>query len=91
MPTYEYECNKCGHVFEKFQGINDDPIEECPECSADVKRLIHGGAGLVFKGSGFYITDSRKSNSASSGKGEKSAPCKNADSSCAESCPAANN
>jgi putative FmdB family regulatory protein len=59
MPTYEYECAKCGHLFEKFQGINDAPLKQCPKCRGRVKRLLGTGAGLLFKGSGFYITDYR--------------------------------
>jgi putative FmdB family regulatory protein len=69
MPTYEYECTKCGHRFEKFQGINDKPVSKCPRCAGKVKRLISGGSGLIFKGSGFYITENR---SASYKKGAKS-------------------
>jgi putative FmdB family regulatory protein len=57
MPTYEYECRDCGHAFERFQGINEDPISECPECAGRVRRLISSGGGLVFKGPGFYATD----------------------------------
>jgi putative FmdB family regulatory protein len=59
MPTYEYECRHCGHAFERFQGINEDPIVECPECQGKVRRLISSGGGLVFKGPGFYATDYR--------------------------------
>jgi putative FmdB family regulatory protein len=59
MPTYQYQCTKCSYEFEEFQQISDDPIETCPECGGKVKRLISGGAGLLFKGSGFYITDYR--------------------------------
>ncbi len=63
MPTYEYRCNGCGHDFEDFHGINDDPITLCPVCNEEkVERLISGGAGLIFKGTGFYITDYKKSN-----------------------------
>ncbi len=91
MPTYEYECDDCKNIFEKFQGINDDPLTECTTCGGQVRRIIHGGAGLVFKGSGFYITDSRNSNSGSSpqknnGSGSS---CPNASESCSDSCPAA--
>jgi putative FmdB family regulatory protein len=58
MPTYEYVCSKCGHHFEKFQSMRDEPLKKCPKCSkAALKRLVGGGAGLIFKGSGFYITD----------------------------------
>jgi putative FmdB family regulatory protein len=60
MPTYEYKCDACGHAFERFQSIMAAPIKRCPECGkAKVRRLISTGAGLIFKGSGFYITDYR--------------------------------
>ncbi|HIE44492.1 MAG TPA: zinc ribbon domain-containing protein [Candidatus Omnitrophica bacterium] len=59
MPTYEYECEKCGHRFEVFQSITDEPVQECPKCDGYVRRLIGTGAGLIFKGSGFYATDYR--------------------------------
>ena len=59
MPTYEYECTRCGHRFEEFQKITDAPVATCPECQGPVKRLISGGSGLHFKGSGFYITENR--------------------------------
>lgn len=63
MPTYEYECAKCGHHFERFQQMSDQPVKTCPECkSRRVQRLLGGGAGLLFKGSGFYITDYRSGN-----------------------------
>jgi putative FmdB family regulatory protein len=64
MPTYEYECESCHHHFEEFQNMKDKPIEKCPKCGKKVKRLISAGAGFIFKGSGFYITDYKK-NSAS--------------------------
>ena len=57
MPTYEYECNKCGHHFERFQNMSDEPIKACPQCGGQVKRLLGTGAGIIFKGSGFYATD----------------------------------
>lgn len=58
MPTYEYACPKCGHEFEQFQSMRDEPLKKCPACKkAALKRLVGGGAGLIFKGSGFYITD----------------------------------
>ena len=60
MPTYEYECTKCGHTFEKRQGMTDEPLKRCPECRGKIERVIHGGAALMFKGSGFHVTDSRK-------------------------------
>ncbi|HON76953.1 MAG TPA: zinc ribbon domain-containing protein [Spirochaetota bacterium] len=57
MPTYEYECRECKHRFEVFQSINAEPIKECTECGAEVRKLINGGAGIIFKGSGFYKKD----------------------------------
>ena len=62
MPTYEYECTKCGHRFELFQSIHDRPRQRCPLCRGKVDKLIGGGVGISFKGSGFYITDSRPAN-----------------------------
>jgi putative FmdB family regulatory protein len=60
MPTYEYKCVACGFEFERFQSIKAAPVKKCPECGkSKVKRLIGMGAGLLFKGSGFYITDYR--------------------------------
>ncbi len=59
MPTYEYECQKCGHRFDAFQSIKDAPLRKCPRCGSKVKRLVSGGAGFLFKGSGFYQTDYR--------------------------------
>ena len=56
MPTYEYECPE-GHLFEKFQKMTDKPRAKCPTCGKSASRKISGGAGLVFRGSGFYITD----------------------------------
>ncbi len=63
MPTYEYKCDKCGYVFEELQSMNEDPLTTCPRCNGSVQRLIGPGAGLIFKGSGFYLTDYKKSNS----------------------------
>ena len=58
MPTYEYVCRSCGHEFEKFQSMKDDPVKSCPACRRrQVKRKIGVGAGVIFKGSGFYETD----------------------------------
>lgn len=59
MPTYDYECNECGRVFEVFQNMSDDPISACEECGGPVRRLIGGGLGIIFKGSGFYVTDNK--------------------------------
>lgn len=83
MPTYDYECKSCKHVFEAFHMMSDDPIKECPECGKEVKRLIGGGAGIIFKGSGFYVTDNKKSSkskaattSKTNGTGKSSEPKK---------------
>jgi len=63
MPTYDYQCGDCNHTFEAFQSITAAPLTECPECKKQaLKRLLGAGAGLIFKGSGFYCTD-YKSNS----------------------------
>lgn len=59
MPRYDYQCAECGVRFERIQGFNEAPITECPECGGDVHRLI-GPVGIVFKGSGFYVNDSKK-------------------------------
>lgn len=72
MPTYEYRCTKCQHEFEVFQSMTDAPRKRCPECSSKVERLISGGAGLLFKGSGFYITDYRSDSYKSAAKADKS-------------------
>lgn len=61
MPTYQYRCQDCGHEFEEFQSMTEDAISVCPQCKGKTRRLISGGAGLLFKGSGFYITDYRSS------------------------------
>ncbi len=71
MPTYDYECDACGHTWELFQKITDDPVAKCPACSKKKARRLFGtGAAIVFKGSGFYQTDYR---SESYKKGEKKA------------------
>ena len=59
MPTYDYKCSDCGHAFEAFHSMSAEPLSVCPECRGKVKRLIGAGAGLIFKGSGFYETDYR--------------------------------
>ena len=76
MPTYEYECQKCGHRFELFQSIKDAPRKTCPKCRGRVKRLLGTGAGLIFKGSGFYQTDYRKPSYAEAAKNERGATAK---------------
>jgi len=59
MPTYRYRCRKCGHEFEEFHGIRDTKPRKCPKCRARADKVPAGGGGLLFKGSGFYITDYR--------------------------------
>lgn len=59
MPTYEYRCRSCAHRFERFQSITARPLRRCPKCGKGVERLIGSGAGIIFKGSGFYQTDYR--------------------------------
>jgi len=67
MPTYDYECRSCGYRFETFQNMSDQPLTDCPECRTDqLRRLIGGGSGVIFRGSGFYVNDSRKGSSSSS-------------------------
>ena len=91
MPNYDYQCQTCGHTFEVFQSMNDAKLTDCPldECDGRVKRLLGTGAGIVFKGSGFYQTDYRsesyksgaaKDKPTSSGGSEKSSSSKSSDS-----------
>ena len=74
MPTYEYKCNECEHEFEAFQMITEEPVKICPTCGGKVRRIISGGIGLIFKGSGFYITDYKNAGKRppESGKSDKS-------------------
>ena len=65
MPTYSYHCDTCGHDFDAVQKFADDPLQECPECGASIRRVIQP-VGVVFKGSGWYITDSRPKSSSDS-------------------------
>jgi putative FmdB family regulatory protein len=86
MPTYEYACEKCGKNFDVFQSMRDEPFSECPKEHCQLKRWGHGkvkrllgtGAGLIFKGSGFYITDYRSNNYKEGAKKEAPAPAANA-------------
>ena len=78
MPTYEYECDNCGHSFEEFQAMSDKALKKCPKCAKmKLQRLIGAGAGIIFKGSGFYETDYKRkeqpkpSSETSSGSGAK--------------------
>jgi putative FmdB family regulatory protein len=91
MPTYEYECTACGHEFERFESITAEPSRNCPKCrKGKARRRISGGGGLIFKGSGFYCTDYKRS----SAKPAKSEPKPCGSSSCEKAmakgeCPAA--
>ncbi len=76
MPTYDYECGKCGYQFEEFQSISDKPLTRCPKCKGKVKRCIGPGAGLIFKGSGFYQTDYRSESYKKAAKADKAAASK---------------
>ena len=92
MPTYEYLCKKCGKHFERSQRIVDDPLTTCPldGCSGRVTRLVSGGSGVIFRGSGFYETDYRRKGS--DGDKKPAEPCPAAESKAcpnSESCPAA--
>ena len=67
MPTYDYICNDCEKMYEYFQSMSDAPIKECPECKNNsLRRVISGGAGLIFKGSGYYLTDYKNKKTQSS-------------------------
>ena len=85
MPTYEYECQKCGHHFELFQSITAEPVKDCPKCQGPVQKLISGGGGLLFKGSGFYTTDYRSSEYKSKTKQESQSESKSSESKSSES------
>jgi putative FmdB family regulatory protein len=75
MPTYEYQCDACGNRFEKFQSITAAPLKKCINCGkSKVRRLIGTGAGILFKGSGFYITDYRDKSYAEKAKADSGAP-----------------
>lgn len=72
MPTYDYECSACGHKYELFQSITAKPVKRCPVCGrSTAKRLIGSGAGVIFRGSGFYATDYRSDGYKSRAKAEK--------------------
>ena len=78
MPTYEYQCQTCGHCFSEFQRIVDPPIKDCPKCKKKdcVEQIISGGSGLIFKGSGFYETDYKRKSSGDGGASAKSESAK---------------
>jgi putative FmdB family regulatory protein len=69
MPTYEYVCTKCGHRFEAVQSMMEKPLSRCPVCKSAIRRVINGGIGVIFKGSGFYSTDNKKSSALTGGNG----------------------
>jgi len=70
MPTYEYECRQCRHRFELFQSITEEPVKRCPKCGKNAaRRLFGGGLGIIFKGSGFYTTDYKRSGAVTGGNG----------------------
>jgi putative FmdB family regulatory protein len=72
MPTYDYECDACGHRFEEFQSMKDEPLKKCPECKKKkLRRLIGTGAAILFKGSGFYQTDYRSESYKSAAKADE--------------------
>lgn len=72
MPTYEYQCDACDHRFEQFQSISASPLKKCPQCGKlKLKRLLGTGAGLIFKGSGFYQTDYRSESYKKAAQNEK--------------------
>ena len=85
MPTYEYRCPECGNEFEKFGRMSDPPVTECPSCHAEAQRKISAGAGLVFKGSGFYITDYRGDGYKKAAEGEKGGSSTSSDGAAAKS------
>lgn len=81
MPTYDYACKSCEHRFEQFQSITAAPLKKCPKCGKSaLQRLIGTGAGLIFKGSGFYITDYRSESYKNSAKAETGGTSSAADS-----------
>lgn len=93
MPNYDYRCEQCGNVFEVFQKMNDPKLETCPEpeCGGRVKRLLGTGAGVLFKGTGFYQTDYRsdsykKGASKESGGDQKAKPAAGGGHSCGSGC-----
>ena len=74
MPTYEYECEACGHHFEEFQSMSEEPLTKCPKCGKKkLRRLFGTGAAVLFKGSGFYETDYRSDSYKSAAKADKEA------------------
>lgn len=85
MPTYDYKCQDCEYRFEAIQSMKDDPLQECPKCHGRVKRLIGAGAGIIFKGSGFYQTDYRSEAYREAAKKEQSGDSTKSDTAKSES------
>ena len=86
MPNYDYQCSSCKDVFEVFQSMSAKPLTKCPKCGKKVKRLISSGAGLIFKGSGFYATDYKKSSPKTDTPKPKTPSCPKAHEGCG-GCP----
>ncbi|MBK1827124.1 FmdB family zinc ribbon protein [Haloferula rosea] len=91
MPTYDYECEQCGHRFEVFQSMNDAKLTDCPEegCAGPVRRLLGTGAGVIFKGGGFYQTDYRSDSYKQGAKKDKEGGKPKSESKSGDSKPAA--
>ncbi len=73
MPTYEYACDSCGNGFEVFQKMADSPVKDCPQCGASVRRVLSGGIGISFRGSGFYVNDAASGSPSSTAAAPSSA------------------
>jgi putative FmdB family regulatory protein len=86
MPTYEYECKSCGYTFDAFQSMSEAALTDCPQCGKDLRRLINGGMGVIFKGSGFYVTDKK---GGSGGRAASSSKSSSKTESAASSAPSA--
>jgi putative FmdB family regulatory protein len=91
MPTSEYECKKCSHNFEVFQTMSEKPKKKCPKCGKELRRLIFGGAGVIFKGSGFYVTDKAAGKTSNKSKEQPESTVAGCPAPCSEGCPAAAN
>jgi putative FmdB family regulatory protein len=89
MPTYGYECKSCTHTFDVFQSMADEPLKNCPQCGKEIRRLINGGTGVIFKGSGFYVTDKKGGGSKPAPSGKPDSPDNKAPSSAKPESPAA--
>lgn len=88
MPTYQYSCTQCGHFFEQFQSFSDDSLTVCPQCQGQLRKVFNA-VGVVFKGSGFYRTDSRSASAAKDGSTESPKETKKESGKPVEGAPAA--